>query len=262
MHLQQQLGQDIVIMLMGNHEMPHVYSVGLSKGQTTYTPRFERTLAQLDHNPNAPYTRADVMAFIKSLPFVVRTKAGVLITHAGATPAIKSPADAEQLLAFDHDLLLQQASDWMQAYELDALKHHKQYIQQVREMIAVDSVDDPRFLDMLRGQLLSANSGQFEFLWDVLFTTNEKETSVQAYKRIVQANLKALSVGAPSAQTVLVAGHIGVNGGHQIVAQHQLRLASHAHAYPKEAGQVLILDCEAPILKASDLVPHLQPTLA
>jgi hypothetical protein len=95
MSLQQQLGRDTVVMLMGNHEMPHVYSIPLSKGHIVFTPRFERALAQLDRDSNAKYSRADVMTFLKSLPFVVRTKAGVLITHAGATPAIKARADAE-----------------------------------------------------------------------------------------------------------------------------------------------------------------------
>lgn len=261
MSLQEQYGKDVVVMLMGNHEMPHVYSIPLSKGSLTFTPRFERALAQLDKDPKAKYKRADVMTFLKSLPFVVRTKAGVLITHAGATPAIKTKADAKQLLNFDHDNLLQQANEWIQDYDVEALKHHKQYVSQVRDMLAVESVDDPRFLDMLRGQMLSSNSGQFQFLWDILFATNEKGWNLRAYEVVLKAYLQAMSVNSPSPQYVVVAGHIGVTGGHKLITENQLRLASYAHAHPEEAGQILILDCEAPIIKASELVPHLRRTL-
>lgn len=262
MSLQERLGCDAIVMLMGNHEMPHVYSIPLSKGQTVFTPRFEQALANLDRDPQTKYARSDVITFLKSLPFVVRTKAGVLITHAGATPAIKTKADAEQLLMFDHDKLLHSVSEWMAEYDLVALRQYTKYVNQVREMIAVDSADDPRFTDMLRGQLLSQDSGQFEFLWDVLFATNEKGWSLGAYEIVLQAYLSAISEMSPYPQRVVVAGHIGVVGGHELITDYQLRLASHAHAYPVSEGQILILDCEAPISKASELVPHLRKTSA
>jgi len=262
MSLQQQMGHDTVIMLMGNHEMPHVYSIPLSKGNIVFTPRFERALVELDRDPNAKYNRADVMTFLKSLPFVVRTKAGVLITHAGASPAIKVNADAEQLLNFDHDALLASTTEWIEDYDLEALREDATYRTQIQNMVAVDSPDDPRFLDMLRGQLLSANSGRFQFLWDVLFATNEKGWSEASYEIVLKGYLVAMSQLSPYRQRVIVAGHIGVQGGHKLVANYQLRLASSAHAHPEKAGQVLMLDCETPISKASQLVPHLRPTLA
>ena len=261
MRLQEELGRDTIIMLMGNHEMPHVYAIPLSKGHQVFTPRFEYALAKLDRDPNAKYTRADVMTFIKSLPFVVRTKAGVLITHAGASPAIKNKGDAEQLLNFDHDALLESTDEWMADYDLEALRSYGKYRTQVKEMIAVDSPDDPRYLDMLRGQLLSINSGQFQFLWDVLFSTNEKGWNIGAYEIVIKGYLVAMSLVSNHKQNVIVAGHIGVQGGHQLVTDYQLRLASYAHAHPEAAGEVLMLDCEAPIKKASQLVPHLRKTL-
>lgn len=262
MRLQEQMGQDTVIMLMGNHEMPHVYSIPLSKGNMMFTPRFERALAELDRNPNSRYSRADVITFLKSLPFVVRTKAGVLITHAGASPAIKTKADAELLLNFDHDKLLASTTEWIEDYDLDALREYGKYRSQVRDMVAVDSPDDPRYLDMLRGQLLSANSGQFQFLWDVLFATNEMGWNEAAYEIVLKGYLLAISQVSSSRQRVIVAGHIGVQGGHKRVTDFQLRLASYAHAHPEEAGQVLMLDCETPVTEASQLIPHLRPTLA
>ncbi len=261
MSLQKTYGKDTIVMLMGNHEMPHVYSISLSKGHITFTPRFERALAKLDKDPHAKFSRDDVMTFLKSLPFVVRTKAGVLITHAGATPVIKVKADAEQLLNFDHDNLLNQADDWVQDYDTEALKSHKDYLAQAITMLAIESVDDPRFLDMLKGQLLSANSGQFEFLWDVLFSRNESGWGIEAYELVLKAYLKAISDLSPYPQHVIIAGHIGVTGGHKLITDYQLRLASYAHAHPEESGQYLILDCEAPITKASQLIPHLRKTL-
>src|SRR5690349_11304961 len=40
--MQKTLPPQAVIMLLGNHEMPHLYSVALAKGQNEYTPRFEQ----------------------------------------------------------------------------------------------------------------------------------------------------------------------------------------------------------------------------
>ncbi|MGB1288660.1 MAG: metallophosphoesterase, partial [Aggregatilineales bacterium] len=89
MRLQSEMGEDTIILLMGNHEMPHIYGITLSKGNLAFTPRFERALTRLDANADNDYNRADVIRFLKSLPFYVRTKAGVLLTHAGASDAIK-----------------------------------------------------------------------------------------------------------------------------------------------------------------------------
>lgn len=262
MHLQTKLGRNTVVMLMGNHEMPHVYSIPLSKGHQVFTPRFERAMVNLNRNTSVRYRREDVINFLKSLPFMVRTKAGVLITHAGATPAIKSKSDAKELLNFDHDTVLSSVEEAIADYDLEALRKHTQYVQQARDMIAIDSLDDPRFTDILRGQLISANSGHFQFLWDVLFATNEKGWTIPAYEVVLKAYLMSISQLSPYSQHVIVAGHIGVTGGHDLVTDFQLRLASYAHAHPEDAGQILILDCEAPITEASELIPHLRRTLS
>ena len=67
MTLQAELGHDRVIMLLGNPELPHIYGVTLSKGDQMFTPRFEWSMGE---------ARAEIIAFFKSLPFVIRT-AGV-----------------------------------------------------------------------------------------------------------------------------------------------------------------------------------------
>ena len=74
MRLQAELGSDTVIMLLGNHELPHIYGLTLAKGEREFTPRFEHELN--DH-------REAVLSFFRGLPFYVRTSAGVTLGHAG-----------------------------------------------------------------------------------------------------------------------------------------------------------------------------------
>ncbi|MEO0596889.1 MAG: metallophosphoesterase [Chloroflexota bacterium] len=253
--LQDELGADTVIMLMGNHEMPHVYSITLSKGTLEFTGRFEHALSKSGH-------RDRVMRFLTDLPIYASTNAGVLITHAGATPAVTTPDEAENILTFDHDALLQLADDRIRnASDLDALKSDKNYLRQAKHYLAISGIDDPRYTHLLRGQILSHGEDQFEFLWDVLFSYNERGYTLSAYEIILQHFLESISVHAPTEQRVVVAGHISVQGGHNVVTKQQLRLASYAHATPKSAGQILLLDCAKPVETASDLVPMLRPTL-
>ena len=98
MSLQAELGSDTVIMLLGNHELPHIYGLSLAKGSIQYTPRFEASLTRLDQYFSSVYRRKNVVDFLASLPFFVRTKAGVMLTHAGASTNIASVALLERLL--------------------------------------------------------------------------------------------------------------------------------------------------------------------
>lgn len=256
MWLQKEFGSDAVTMLMGNHEMPHVYSVTLAKGNLEFTSRFEEALVHSGR-------REEVLAFLKSLPFFARTKAGVLISHAGATPAVTDAENAERILTFDHDALVMLAEDKLQnGYDLDSLKEDRQYVRLVKHYLAIDSTEDPRFHHYFRGQLLSQTSQEFSFLWDVLFATNEQGWNVNGYNIIAQAFLKAISAHSPYEQKVIVAGHISVRGGHQLVGDWHLRLASYAHASPHTAGEYLLLDCARPVEVAADLLPCLRPTMS
>jgi hypothetical protein len=110
--------------------------------------------------------------------------------------------------------------------------------------------------------MLSQAEPEFRFLWDVLFTTNEQGWSVDAYSVVVDRFLRAISAVSEYPQRVLVAGHISTRNGYSLVGDQHFRLASYAHAAPKEAGKMLLLDCEEPISTAEDLIPHLIPTFA
>jgi hypothetical protein len=254
MHLQKEFGADVVTLLMGNHEMPHVYSVPFAKGNLEFTARFEEALVHSSQHDA-------VMGFLKGLPFYACTQGGVLISHAGATPSVTSAEQAERILTFDHHALLMLAEDKLQnGYDLDSLKTDKQYIKLARHYLALDDVNHPRFHHFLRGQLMSQTSADFQFLWDVLFAKNEIGWNVSGYSVIVEAFLNAISEHSPFEQKVIVAGHISVEGGHQLVGELQLRVASYAHAGPKRAGEYLMLDCAKPVEKAADLVANLRPT--
>ena len=260
MRLQEAMGDETIIMLLGNHEMPHIYSVTLAKGEMEFTPRFEKFLVRLDKRGGIPYCRDDVIHFLKSLPIYVRTQAGVLLTHAGASPAVKTREDGLLILDYDHDVVLQQGDMLLEEYPIEELRDNLNYNQRVNHLMGIASHSDERYTDLIRGILLRQNSGKFEFLWDVLFTTSEKDWSEKGYAFLLQVFLQVISELSPIEQKVLVAGHIGTRGGHQIVADQHLRLSTYAHAHPNEAGQYLLLDCASPVKTAEDLVPHLYPT--
>ncbi|MDQ7035413.1 MAG: hypothetical protein Q9P01_11425 [Anaerolineae bacterium] len=73
--------------------------------------------------------------------------------------------NAERIFTFDHEALLMLAEDKLQSsYDLENLKQHRQYIRQVKNYLAIDSVDDPRFHHLLRGQIISQTSEDFFIL--------------------------------------------------------------------------------------------------
>lgn len=271
MCLQNELGAETVIMLCGNHEMPHIYGMPLSRGNIEYTPRFEHALTELDQNEDAPYTRTDVIDFLTELPFYAFTAAGVMISHAGPIRQINTPEIAEQVLNFDHRAFLQQIDTELQRYDL---AHARQlyatqmgidYDKLARHYLAVTDETDPRYNHLLRS-FVWGDDDTFQLLWDTLFTRNEQELPNDmrryvTYSNIVQEFLKSMSAHLPAyPQHIVVSGHIAVSGGHEVVDDYHLRLASYQHAQPHDAGEYLLLDCAAPVENADALVPMLHRT--
>ncbi|MGJ3238265.1 MAG: metallophosphoesterase [Anaerolineae bacterium] len=255
MRWQEKLGDDTIIMLMGNHEMPHIYSLAFSKGDEEYTASFEHTLTASGH-------RQPVMDFLRSLPFYATTHAGVLITHAGASVAVTEVADVQNLLTFDHQALLHLGDDLIRnQIDIEMLKADEAYQRDARAFTAVDDVDDPRFTHLLRGQIIANREDQFHFLWDVLFARNEQKWG-EAYPVIVDKFLEAVSEAIGQTQRVVLSGHIATQGGHAIVTPHHLRLSSYAHAHPHSTGVYLLLDCGQAVTSADDLLPALYPVLS
>ena len=260
MRLQEELGEDVVTMLLGNHEMPHIYSVTLSRGDVEFTSRFEHSLNQLKDYAESLYVRYDVIEFLKSLPLYARTRAGVTLTHAGATPAILAVRDAELMVCLDHDYVLEMGDALLGEYPLDSLMNNAAYRQQVKKFLDIDDTRHPRFTDLFRGHLLSQRSAVFNTLWDVLFTVNEKSKGIDYYQQQVEVFLKSMSAISPFEQRLIIAGHMGAKGGYAKVGKQQLRLATYSHAYPKTEGRYLLLNCSRQVHQVEDLYPYLRRT--
>ncbi len=264
MSLQAELGSDTIIMLLGNHELPHIYGLSLAKGAIQYTPRFEASLTRLDQYYSSLYRRKNVVDFLASLPFFVRTKAGVMLTHAGASTSIGSVALFERLMRVDHFDIIAAADKELNNYDIESLRRGYahftgiSYDEQARRFLAVSGPEDPRYNDLLRVLFLSGQNTDFDLLWNTLFSQNELDTS-HNYTMTVKNFLSYISKVSPHEQRVLVAGHIGVKDGYGLVGPQQLRLASFTHAHPKSSGRYLLLDCGAEMQTARDLYTSIQP---
>ena len=256
MQLQNELGPERVIMLLGNHEMPHIYSIPLRKGNLVFTPRFEHALG---------IHRAQVIDFLKGLPFLIRTPGGVMLTHAGASAEAALPQAAQRLLSFSHHALLNEAQrlideqDRAELLRMYERGHGAEYSTLVQEYLAVTGPEDVRYDDLLRGFIVS-QIDEFGELWSLLFSQCERGVGETVYGMQLAHFLDNFSTHNER-QRVLVTGHIGVRGGYAIVSTHQLRLASWAHAHPPEAGCYLLFDIEYPVHTAVDLLPFVHPIL-
>ncbi len=249
MQLQSELGPHRVIMLLGNHELPHIYGVTLSKGAMEFTPRFEAAMGE-----HRPY----IIEFLKTLPFWIRTPSGVLLTHAGAAASVAAPQVAAQMADFSHDMLLREAEALMSREDvLDLIRASmkmslEEYDWMARYHLAVSGQDDPRYLDLLRGLIVSSLQ-EWQPLWDFLFNQCEAGLSLSFYRQVLNRYLSAYS-SEEWPQRVVVTGHMAVRDGFEIVADQQLRLASWAHATPKDAGCYLLFDVAQPVASARDLI--------
>jgi hypothetical protein len=251
MALQQELDPDTVIMLLGNHEMPHIYGVSLSKGSVEFTPRLEHKLG--------PH-REKVLNFFHSLPFYLRTSAGVMLSHAG--PSLESIGQADLLRYFNHRVVIEEAErvlaqsdDLTSLYRQYYMMSGAPYDEQARYYLAISGPEDPRYPHLLRAFLIANQSQPFRVLWDALFTQNEIDVNPATYEHGCQRFLTAFSADAPVEQRVMVSGHIVTpDGGHAVVNDYHLRLSSAAHARPRSAGEYLLLDCAKPVESAKDLL--------
>ena len=250
--LRQEIGNRL-IYLLGNHEMPHIYSITLAKGKHLYTPRFE--VAMAEH-------RAEIMALFDTLPFYVRSRAGVTLAHAGAAAEVCDEQAVKTLFNFSHRQVLQAAVAVIETNDRPSLRraiakmNQQTYDDMVRQYLAITSPDNPRYDDFLIGTIASNFHPDFELLWAALFTRNEEQYNKGDYELVVQAMLQAFSQGFYP-QTVLVSGHMKCQNGHTQVNQYQLRIASATHARPLESGVYLLLDVEKRVKTAADLLPGL-----
>jgi Calcineurin-like phosphoesterase len=250
--MQRTLPPGSVVMLLGNHELPHLYGMTLAKGDVEFTPRFEKALTDSGR-------RGEILEYLDELPFYVRTAAGVLFTHAG--PDGNAMANIDKLRQFDHQTVIKEFD-----HALSINPHPEQlralygqtmgmpYEMLARYYLAVSGPEDPRYDQLIRSFMISQQSKEFELLWDMLFTRCEQGTPLPLYERILETFLEKFSEGAPAPQRFLVTGHMVVKGGHAVVTPQHLRIASAAHARPREAGEYLLMDFGKPIETMDNLL--------
>ena len=252
MRLKASLGPAIVILL-GNHEMPHIYHIPLSRGTHVYTPRFEAALGE---------HRQDIIEFFKSLPLWVRTKAGVSICHAGAFAEVHDAPALDILFNFSHQTLLDNAADQLVESIRPSLRNRITadmgipYADVVKHYLAVDGSENPRYDDYLLGAIATQHPN-FDLLWSALFTSNEHQYGNRTYTQHVKGLLSSLTDGY-HLQSVLVTGHIGCPNGYKVLANNrQLRIASGTHSYPNTSVKFLMFDAATPVPNARALVKGL-----
>lgn len=255
MRLQDEMGDDVVTLLLGNHEFAHLYYTPLVKGEVSFTPRFERAVGE---------HREAIREFLLGLPFMVRTAGGALLTHAGASSTTATPAAAGRLLTFSHEAFFQEIDRRLEQIGLDDLLRgfgfagEIEYRKIAMRFLAVEGPQDPRYRDLMRGFVAGSIKPDWPLLWEFFFTQCERKSGSGFYRRVLNRFLEVYS--PPDVpQRVLVTGHIVVEGGHAIVAGKQLRLASWAHARPHDAGQILLYPADRPVERAADLIRYLHP---
>ena len=243
---------DRVTYLCGNHELPHIYSITLAKGDIMYTPRFEERLGE---------HRQRVIEAFRTLPFFVRTAAGVVITHAGASAPFSLDEHTLEIFNFDHQAVFDIVDELLLRKDLEALRRGigsfsgQPYDQLVQAYLAVNGRDDPRYDDFLRG-FVASSAPEFQRLWTMLFTRCEYEYPKAEYIMLLESLFKALSAGFQP-QRFLVAGHLDVRRGFEVVVDRHLRLASGKHALLPNAVRYLVFDVSQPIHTIDELLAGL-----
>jgi hypothetical protein len=245
-----------LIYLLGNHELPHIYGIILQKGEEVFTPPFEAALGE---------HRAAVISLFESLPFYVRTRAGVAITHAGAAAETSLPGAAARVFDFSHRQALDEAVGALPPGQRPTLRNgfakfcgEEDYDTMARTYLAVSGPDDPRYDDLLIGFMVSSLPG-FELLWAALFTGNEEQYGKSNYAIFLDALLRDLSQGFHR-QEVLITGHIPCRKGYELVARRQLRLTSGPQGQGRSlrAARYLRFDVESRVQRVDELLPGLE----
>ena len=230
-----------VTYLLGNHELAQLYRIDLRKGDVRYTPRLATEMGS---------QRPELITYLATLPFYVRTAAGVAIAHAGVGRGMLKESGWVALKNLDHNAVWQSAAAQLSPRVRQQMRSRFDrmfpggYAALIKDAWNITTPDDPFYDDLLISNLLF-NDELGNLLWDTFFTQNEREYGNE-YEEMVARFLTLLSNGYQP-QRLLITGHIACAKGYQIVNSRQLRMASASHAKPRSEGKVLLFDASQPI---------------
>lgn len=244
--LQEEFG-DKVILLCGNHELPHIYRAAYPEEQRQYVPAFEQ--AMQEH-----HARDTVLHMFEALPFYIRTAAGITLTHAGASHHVMMPKSEIDIFEWEHEDFLEWADEEIEELDesskearcLECAQFYEQesYAALMKHYFAMPDTDSPHYLDALRGYLIVTET-DIDPLWDALSARCEEHFGIVSYGMIAAKLLQKVSQDY-TPQHALVAGHKTVTGGYQLIGTNHFRLASAKNATPREEGLYLIFDAGQP----------------
>lgn len=217
----------IVMAILGNHEMVHIYHIELWRGADCYSEPFEREIRD---------NRSRYIRFLMSMPFAIRTSGGTLLNHSGPSGIIgirkeeSYKVNFEVLRNWKHEKLLAKCRDKAKMpRDFDPLEH---------------------FHPRMGMAFVRKRKGQF--LWEFLMNKNENRYA-QQYESIVNQFLQFMAQGTTAPLTVMVNGHLQVPKGIKIVTPRQLRLSSGFGAKSDKHKTFVLVDAEKTYQDAADL---------
>ena len=215
-------------VLLGNHDMVHIYHIVLRKVPLEFTHGFEEAIAN---------DRQKFIDFFMSMPFAVRTAGGVLLNHTGASAIIGSGEEGRYGVTFDY------LASWP----------HEDILQEVSRI--AEAKDYPSHTDSFNpaiGQIFNLTH-RGKFLWEFLMNKNEGSYG-EEYLRLIPSFLEWMGVGHETPLTVMVNGHIGVPEGARVSSEHQLRISSSYGARSDADKAYLVFDASEKYAGAEDLI--------
>lgn len=200
-----QQGSD-VICLLGNHEFVHIYHIPLHRGHLEFTSWFENRIRS---------KREGVIRFFMDMPFMIRTKGGVLLNHSGASDRFGKNENIGYNFFRDYH-------------------HTGNFLSHINEI--------RKYNPEIGGEFMRTDEG--DFLWDVLMNGNERQYG-ESYLEMVGDLLFCMSEDRRNAPlTSLVCGHIGADYGAERVGDYQLRLCSSAGCLGDLEKKYLLISSE------------------
>ncbi len=218
-----------VVALLGNHDMVHIYHIGLSKGLLEFTSSFEKAIKE---------NRGRYIDFFESMPFAALTSGGVLLNHAGASEIIGSGRVRDYGFNFGYFVT------WP----------HEEILVELAKLAAEQGL--PSHTDRFNAALgrIFQQKKRGKFLWDFLMNKNEREYGPE-YHSFVPGFLSFMGT-AHEPLTVMVNGHIEVPSGVEVVNPQQLRLSSSYGARSDVSKTFLLFDAAKKYPDAKALLPE------